>query len=250
MLICVTIHKKSDYMKRIYLSTAACLLVATCQAQILFGVQGSLQSSSISVTPPASSGGATDPSTFLKSAIGFRAGVMADIPITDQLSVRPQLLYSTKGYKIDFSSLLGGLGGLGGLLGGVTEYKIGVNYLEIPVQAMYGLDAGAGRVVLGAGPYVAYALNASANGVAAPFDDGAKRLDYGGMLSVGYELPTGISFSAYYSHGFTNLASTSTTTTTGGSTSGTPDPSSFTSGGSVSNRAFGLTLGYFFGTGN
>ncbi|MBO0932871.1 porin family protein [Fibrella aquatilis] len=232
-------------MKTIYLCIIACFITITSQAQVLFGVQSSFQSSNISI----SSGGigGIDVSTFLKSSWGYRFGVMADIPVTDRLSVRPQLLYSTKGYKVDFSALFGGFGGGlgGGLLGEATAIRITTNYLEMPVQAMYGFDAGSGRIVVGAGPYVAYALSGSVDGTDVPFEPGVPRIDYGAALSLGYETPAGLSFSAYYSHGLANTVSSEPNTTN-------PDPNNpnFVPSGTVQNRSFGLTLGYFFGTGN
>jgi hypothetical protein len=234
-------------MRKIYLSLAATMVAAsTCVGQVLFGVQGSGQLSNWAYTLPAgANSGGLDASSFLKSSLGFRAGLMADVPIADPLSVRAQLLYSTKGTTFDFSSLLGGLVDPAELTA-----KLNFNYIELPIQAMYGLDAGPGRVMVGAGPYVGYLLNASttAMGQTEPFDlTGINRIDVGAALSVGYELPMGLSVSAYYSHGFTNLASGSTAASTGTDL----DPSNLIgSGGAINNRAFGLTLGYFFGTGN
>ncbi|MBO0938078.1 PorT family protein [Fibrella sp. HMF5335] len=233
-------------MKRVYLSIIVCLLATAAQAQILFGVQSSFQSSNVSISSGAIGG--IDPSSFLTSSWGYRIGAMADIPVTDRLSVRPQLLYSTKGYKVDFSSLLGGFGGGlgGGLLGEVAAIRLTTNYLELPVQAMYGFDAGSGRVVVGAGPYVAYALSGSVDGVSTPFEAGTPRLDAGAALSLGYETSAGMSISAFYSHGFANTISSNPNT----NAPADPNNPGFTPTGTVMNRSFGLTLGYFFGTGN
>jgi hypothetical protein len=240
-------------MKKMYLAVAALLLATTTSfGQVLFGVQGSGQMANLSLTPPAGANtGGLDIASFFKSKFGFRAGLMADIPVTDQLSVRPQLMYSTKGTKIDLSSLLGGVGGGVGIDPNELTATLNYNYIELPIQAMYGLDAGPGRVVLGAGPYLGYLLSGSVTsmGQTEPGNlDDTNRLDFGAALSVGYELPMGVTVSAYYSHGFANLAKSTATSTTGG---GLGDPSNVTSGaGSINTRAFGLTLGYFFNTGN
>lgn len=246
-------------MKKVYLSVISCLLtLATCFGQTLYGVQGSFQSSNISVGLPTGATGLFgdfDYKAMFTSSSGFRLGIMADVPITEQLSIRPQLLYSTKGYKIDARPLVSALSGS---FGGpaipvsslpdslVTPFR--VNYLELPIQAMYGFDAGPGRVVVGAGPYIAYALNGSVNGEAMPFDADTKRFDYGAALSLGYELPTGISISAFYSHGFANQAASSTAAPD--PTDPMANPASLSGGGRVTNQSFGITLGYFFGTGN
>lgn len=242
-----------------YLSAVIGLLTTMAtHAQVLYGVQGSFQSSNVALGSSAGALGGLglDLGSMFKARLGFRAGVMADIPVTDRLSVRPQLLYSVKGYKVDprplITSLLGGFGG--GLTDALPDSLVqtmGVSYLEVPVQVMYGLDAGPGRVVIGAGPYVAYALSGSLNGKAEAFSNDAKRLDYGANLSLGYELPMGLTLSAYYSLGFANLTTTpQSPPPTDPDVDPDLDTSAFMPTGSVSNRSFGFTIGYFFGTGN
>lgn len=245
-------------MRKIYLAILLGLITsAAAHSQILYGVQGSFQSSNVALGSSAGAFGGLglDMSAMLKARLGFRAGVMADIPITDRLSVRPQLLYSAKGYKVDprplLASLLGGFGGLTDALPDSLVQTVGVNYLEVPVQVMYGLDAGPGRVVIGAGPYVAYALGGSLNGKTEAFSNSINRFDYGANLSLGYELPMGLTVSAYYSHGFANLiAPTQSAPPTDPTVDPDLDPSAFMPSGRISNRSFGLSIGYFFGTGN
>lgn len=235
-------------MRRIYLLTIVSVLSATSSfGQVLFGIQGSGQSTNIAVTAPV--GGqqiVSDLSAYLKPKYGFRAGLMADIPVNDHLSVRPQLFYSAKGTTLDLSSLLGGAGSADKR---VFQAPISYNFIELPILAMYGLDAGPGRVVVGAGPYVGYLLNASMtfSGDTQDVDlADAKRLDMGAQASIGYELPMGITASVYYSHGLTNLSSNQGVSSSGG---GLPSLS-INGAGRANTRAFGLSLGYFFGAGN
>ncbi|WP_460980398.1 porin family protein [Spirosoma fluminis] len=160
--------------------------------------------------------------------IGFQAGLLLDAPLSESFSIRPQLLYSVKGTKL--ANLNFGLGA-----GDVTTT---FNYLEVPIQLLYNIEAGPGFVTLGAGPYVAYALNGKTTGEAlgqsdsqsiefGSGEDQTKRLDYGLRLSAGYELSSGISISGYYAPGLGNLSNTS--------------------GGKATNTAFGLSLGFLFG---
>lgn len=244
-------------MHKLYVVVLFNLLVClSTYGQVLYGVQGSLQSSNVALGSSAGAFGALglDMSALFKARVGYRAGVMADIPVTDRLSVRPQLLYSVKGYKIDprplLASLLGGFGGTVGSLPDTLVQTAGVSYLEVPVQVMYGLDAGPGRVVIGAGPYVAYALNGTMNGKAVDFSSSFKRFDYGANLSVGYELPMGLTISAYYSYGFANLMAANQSAPPTSPIDPDMDPSAFMPTGTISNRSFGLTVGYFFGAGN
>ena len=114
---------------------------AAAFGQVLIGVKGSAQ-----LAGEKFSGAGVTVST--DNIVGFQAGLMVNVPISDQLSIRPQLLYSTKGFKLS-----------SGALGGVGEAKAGINYLELPIQLAYSFKAGDGNLVIGAGPYAAYALN-------------------------------------------------------------------------------------------
>ncbi|GAB3945372.1 hypothetical protein GCM10028805_14340 [Spirosoma harenae] len=163
--------------------------------------------------------------------IGFMAGLLLDASIAGNLSIRPQILYSVKGTKFNLGALTGGT-----VSGGDIDYSL--NYLEVPIQLTYGLEAGPGKVVLGAGPYVGYAINGKVSGAiqgqsaseSVEFgsgEDQLKRIDYGLRLSAGYELTSGLTISGYYSPGLGNLANGSD--------------------GSTKNTAFGLALGFLFG---
>lgn len=161
---------------------------------------------------------------------GYMGGFVLDAMLNEKISIRPQLLYSVKGAKLDVGSLSGGLSS-----GSVSTV---FNYIEVPIEATYSLDAGPGWVVLGAGPYIAYALSAKSTStdsgqqesepITFSSNDGdAKRLDYGLRLSAGYELPSGFMVTGYYSPGLANIMS--------GSSS------------SVKNTALGLSLSFLFG---
>ncbi|MBO0932869.1 porin family protein [Fibrella aquatilis] len=186
--------------------------------QARFGIQGSVQSSNLSI----SSSGVN---ISFDRKIGFRAGVMVDLPFgSDALSFRPQFLYSTKGFSLP-SSFGGGTG---------SGNSLTLNYLEVPLQFMYGLSAGSGKVTLGAGPYVAYLLSQSDGTTSSStVDDAQNRFDLGATLSAGYDTAGGLTLSAYFSPGFINLAKDASQGT-GTSTS-------------LLNTAFGLNIGYFFG---
>ncbi|GAB3692254.1 hypothetical protein GCM10027592_11010 [Spirosoma flavus] len=211
-------------MKKITILTAGLFFAAlTSFAQVRIGVTGGLQMAN----QKNDIGGF---SISGSNRIGYTAGLMLDAALSESFSIRPQVLYSVKGTKFDLSGLSGGLTD-----GNVT---LAFNYIEVPIQVTYGLQAGPGRVVLGAGPYVGYALSGSTSGSVqgqsgsetvdfGSGEDQVKRLDYGLRLSGGYELSSGLSISAFYSPGLANLANGSSQTTT--------------------NSAFGLTLGFLFG---
>lgn len=197
-------------------------------AQVSIGVKGSVQFANIIVTPTTQKA---------SSLVGFQAGLMLDAPITDQLSIRPQLLYSVKGAKQTLNAQ-----------GVNLEAKVAVNYLEVPIQLTYGFEVGEGRVVIGAGPYLGYGLSGSTKSTVTfngqtetetediTFgDDGdLKRIDIGLHFSAGYELSSGLMVSGYFSPGLTNISNNATV--------GTNE--------SAKTTAFGLSLGYFFGSRN
>ena len=187
--------------------------------QARFGIQGSVQSSNLSV----SSNGV---SVSFDRKIGFRVGVMADLPLGGSaLSFRPQALYSAKGFGLPSN-----------LSVGTTNNSLTLSYLEVPLQLMYGLSAGSGKVMLGAGPYVAYLLSQSdGSTTGSTISDSQNRFDLGATLSAGYDTAGGVTLSAYFSPGFTNFVKNSATSGTG------------TSASSL-NTAFGLNIGYFLGS--
>ena len=112
-----------------------------------------------------------------KLKTGFNAGVNAEIPVGIDFYVQPGLLFSTKGAKrddIDASTLL--------------------SYLELPVNFLYKPALGEGRMLLGFGPYVAYAIDGKSKlgniKTDLEFGDepgGFKRFDAGANMLVGYE---------------------------------------------------------------
>ena len=211
-------------MLRTSLAALVVALVSLCSAsaQTTLGIKGSLQIANEKFS--------TSNDSFTgDNVVGFQAGLLLKAPINEQFSIRPQLLYSTKGFGISAN-----------VLGVNNSARLVFNYLEVPIQLAYSLEVGQGNVVVGAGPYVAYALNGKStvtvNGQTETEDiefgsaSSQKRFDFGLNLSVGYELSTGLGLSAYYSPGLANLTE---------SRNGVDV--------NIRNTAFGLSLGYFFG---
>jgi len=72
----------------------------------------------------------------------WHAGVTADVPLASDFYIQPGLLYSRKGAELE------------------GESKAVFSYLELPVNFLYKPALADGRLLLGFGPYVAYALDA------------------------------------------------------------------------------------------
>ena len=157
-----------------------------------------------------------------KLKTGFNAGVNAEVPVGSDFYVQPGVLFSTKGAK--FSDVNGGV-------------SRNLSYIEIPVNFLYKPELGEGRVLLGFGPYAAFAVGGNtkigSNKTDLEFggDVGeSKRFDAGANLLAGYEFTNKLSFQLNAGLGLVNmynrLDSDKKTT--------------------VKNTGFGVSVGYRF----
>jgi hypothetical protein len=122
---------------------------------------------------------------------GFHAGVNILIPVADEIYFQPGLLFSTKGAEI-FDNLF--------------DTKIRMNYLEVPLNLVYRGHLGNNFILLGLGPYLAYALNGNLiigdTKTKLNFDNEVgvftglvmRRFDAGANIFAGYELGSGLFF--------------------------------------------------------
>lgn len=113
-----------------------------------------------------------------KSRIGFTGGGFAKIPIVKMISLRPEVLFTTKGARFDFVG------------GNTSELKL--NYVEIPLSlefniAILNIHAGvhAGLLATAEGEF----KDAQGNTITADFDkDDLESFDYGWHLGGGIDL--------------------------------------------------------------
>ena len=78
---------------------------------------------------------------------GLNLGLFAKLPVSNGVSIQPELLYSSKGAKVSYNNpLLGG------------EYRFNLNYLELPVLAVFNLGK---NFNIHAGGYAAYLTSAN-----------------------------------------------------------------------------------------
>jgi len=134
-----------------------------------------------------------------KLKTGFNIGVNAEIPIAPDFYIQPGLLFSTKGAKIKNGSS--------------SDYKVNLSYLELPVNLLFKPELGTGKLLIGFGPYIAYAIGGKVKGYNnkdqdITFDKSVtateylnvgnpygllKRFDAGGNFLLGYETSSKIS---------------------------------------------------------
>jgi hypothetical protein len=166
--------------------------------------------------------------------VGFNAGVNAEVPIAQDFFIQPGLLYSVKGAKSD-DAFAG------------QDIKVKLNYLELPINLLYKPALGEGRLLMGFGPYIAYALNGKVKGdndaVDIEFDNEASPLDYadgpvmkrfdaGANLLFGFEMSNNLSAQINAQLGLLNLNPKLT---------GVNEDL-----GTLKNTGFGVSLGYRF----
>ena len=154
-----------------------------------------------------------------KSRVGFHFGMVAEVPVNENLAIQPGILFSQKGsnYEIDPSP------------------KISLNYLEIPVNIVYKFPLIAYKFLVFGGPYLAYGINGKANFNGKSNDitwgtneeDDFKPIDLGLNIGAGIEI-NNLQITAQGGFGLLNLATV------------TDD------GGESKVRAIGISAAYLF----
>jgi hypothetical protein len=157
-------------------------------AQMRAGVKGGLNVSNLYI----------DDVSDENARFGFNLGVYGQILSSDAFAIQPELLFSTKGSKIEYG---------GSLFDQTVKYNL--SYLDLPVLAVFKLGESAEIHV---GPYVGYLLGANishdgdlGSGVDDIDKDNLKSFDYG--LSGGFGLNFGnLQVGARYNYGLAELA--------------------------------------------
>jgi len=171
--------------------------------------------------------------------IGFHGGVNAQLQIAPEIYFQPGLLFSTKGAKNIYGSLTG-------------TYKL--SYIELPLNVVYKGALGSGFIMVGFGPYLAYAIGgkSSLNNETTTVENNIvfkstvesgdpyltaymKRFDAGGNIFAGFEMAGGLFVQLNTQFGMINI---------------NPKDNrilkEFSDKLSVKNTGFGISLGYRF----
>jgi len=213
--------------KVLLFALAATTLSLTSKAQVSFGIRAGLNLQNINGKDISGK----DLDTKLKT--GFNIGVNAEMAVAPGFYLQPGVLFSTKGTKVD---------------GGTSDdTKVNVSYIEVPVNFIFKPALGPGKLLLGAGPYVAFGvggkLKSGSDDADIKFksdittaeygaDFYLKRLDVGGNLLVGYELAKKLSFQLNAQLGMSKI---------------NPNIKDYSADKtSLKNTGFGISVGYRF----
>ncbi len=201
-------------MKKVLLSTTALLLIVTASfaQDVSFGAKAGINVSNQKFKSGSGGGSQTG-----DSKVGLAIGGFAEIGVSENFAVQPELLYSQMGTKDKSSG---------------TTFSVNLDYIAIPVLAKY-KNSGFGVY---AGPQVGILVSSKYKGGGSSVDakDDYKSVDFDGVFGAEYTFEPGVVISARYLFGLANIAKT------GGN-------SNFESGDKVTNSAFNITVGYVFG---
>lgn len=210
-----------------FLLALVTMVATSVQAQVSFGIRGGVNFSNINGKDAA------DDKLENKLIPGFNAGVNVEIPVADEFFVQPGLLFSTKGTKWD----------------GSGNVKTTLGYIELPVNFLYKPDLGAGKMLLGVGPYVAYGVTGKIKGdnnldekvkfkkeitVLEAATNGAvysKPFDAGANVLVGYEFSNKLSAQLNAGLGLVDIRT---------------DVEGVSTKANYKNTTFGVSIGYRF----
>ncbi|MBQ2242592.1 MAG: PorT family protein [Bacteroidales bacterium] len=140
-------------MKKIVCLLTACALALSisfsANAQVKFGVKGSLQTSNLS------GGIVSDLTDVLRTYTGFNAGVVLNVQLPLGFALQPEVLYSQNGSNI---KLLPEGGALDKLL---EDYKTSfvIGSIQVPVGLQWGIKLGPVRPYAQLVPYIGFPLS-------------------------------------------------------------------------------------------
>ena len=199
-------------MKKIIMTAMVCIAISTAtQAQFKVGILAGGNLSTQKRNDLSTS------SLFTKHAYrGVHAGLVAEVPLTKNLYIQPQLLYAKKG--VNFKDQPAGM-----------DRKLTLNTIEMPIVLLHKTEVPFGKIIAGAGPVISYGFNGKLNesgNIQKIYDEGTKqwrRWDLGAMVKAGVEFNNGLTLTANYQKGYKDLNKSTS---------------------SVKSRAFTVSVGY------
>jgi len=130
--------------------------------------------------------------SHIKNKFGFHFGIMTDLNIKQNFSFRPGILFSQRGYRINE---------------GDENFKLNINYLDIPLTFTYSFLPKKKGLFVEAGPNILYLLGArqTSNGVNQNFNGFINNIDIGLVGGVGYRISYNLGLGINCNYGLRNL---------------------------------------------
>lgn len=170
-------NSKLNYMKKL-LFVIAIFISTTTFAQVQVGVKGGVNASNFS---------GKDLEGYKKEGlIGFHVGGYVDIPVSGIFSIKPEVVWSTQGAKLENAT------------GGETDYKL--NYINVPVLAKFDL----GAAYIEVGPQFGFKAGEDIGNTT--INDFAKNLDLSGAIGLGINSGRGFGIAARYFAGLSKVS--------------------------------------------
>lgn len=170
-------------MKKLISLVAALTIAASAFAQL--GVVGGITSSSTQIEAAIAD---------VNNVTQYHAGIALKLPITNFLTLQPEVIYNVKGTNISTINL-------GDLK---NEIDMTTGFIEVPVQVQLGWEVLNGLRVYGFGePFVGYGLDnnvkySSVDDVKKDWDNIKNRLEYGVAAGAGVEFMKHFQLSVKY----------------------------------------------------
>ena len=155
-----------------------------------FGVKGGLNFSNFRVDEIADNN--------IKA--GLNLGLFFKMPVAETIAIQPELLYSSKGAKLEYDNAVQGKG----------EYRFNMNYLELPVMAVFSIGD---YFNIQAGPYMSYLTSSNIKNMAKDLtiqgvqdlnEKSFNRFDYGLAAGIGVDF-NGFVAGVRYNYGLAEI---------------------------------------------
>lgn len=172
-------------MKRIIVLSVFTLTAFTIQAQIRFGAKAGANFSTLTGSDATMDGNVSP-----KYKTGFAGGALVNVPLSNQFSLQPEVLYSMEGARYKEGEIK-------------MDYKI--NFINIPVFAQYNHSSG---FYAETGPQFGLLTSAkiSSGDYSMSIKDNMKKFNLSWGFGAGYKLSSGLGIGARYQLGLTSIA--------------------------------------------
>jgi hypothetical protein len=135
---------------------------------------------------------------------GFNIGLYAKVPVTNSISIQPEVYYTGKGAEVVYNNAFAS---------GTAKFKL--NYIEVPVMLVANVTKNFNVQV---GPYAGYLISGKTTNESGTYNfqdnidtDDFNKIDAGVAAGLGIDLET-VSFGVRYNYGLTKIGKENTTT--------------------------------------